>query len=420
MFKFKCPKEMLLKPLAIASSIANQKDLYPICQNVRITSIENRLVFRSSDLKIALTYTMPNEGVTIEGEGDLLLPAGLLYNLVKETPEDEIIIEDESSKEKKAKQKNAVLIAKDGRFLLLGEDARKFPDIPEFKEDAAIQLAGSDLLKLIKKTVFATTQERTRYDLSSVLMDFQAKPGALRLAATDGKRLAFCERAYQMNGQVSLKNVTVPSTGFQQIERMLSTLGPEKVQLCFQQSHLIFRTENLLVSTRLTDSIFPPYEKVIPQEFPHHGKIAVRELTTALRRVVVLAEEKNKIVTLSFSPNLLRLSASSDMSGEATIDMPIAYEGEPVEICFNPNYLSEALKIAESAQINIELQNKDSALVIKDGEDFHYIVLPIRIREEERHAQDEGEADDQEEEEGTGEGAPDTDEEDEDEEEEEQ
>ena len=361
----------MLRALQTISGIAIQRDIYPVLENVKITSCENKLILRATDLKISATYTIAADQVSIIDPGELLLPAQKLYNLVKETPDEEIVIEQDGL--------NGILITGDGRFCLLGENGQNFPEIPDFQEQTAIEIFGEDFRKLIKKTLFATTPEKTRYDLDNVMVDIIED--TLRFVATDGKRLALCDKKYQAVGEIASKSFTVPAQGLQQIDRVLSATTPEKVKLSFVENQLLFRTEDVVLSTRLSDAKFPPYKRVMPQNLPYKATLQPKDLTSALRRVCLLADEKNKIVEMWFTPTTLKLYSRGEGTGEANVELPMVYDGEEFKVKFNPQFFLDALKVIEGKELDMLLQDSQSAILLKDGDDFQYIVLPIKVEE---------------------------------------
>lgn len=369
--EIKCRKQSLVKALQTVNAVATSRDVYPILENVKISALEKRLFFRATDLKISLTYDFPASQVEIAEEGELLVPALRLYNLVREIGDAEIVL--------KSREFNGVIACQDGHFTIQGEDPAKFPEIAEFHEEAAIEISGEDFQRLIKKTLFATTPEKTRYDLDNVLGEITGEQ--IRFVATDGKRLALCARPCKKTGAIADTKFTVPSKGLQQIEKILSATTPPTVMLNFLENQLLFRTPEVILATRLADVKFPPYERVLPKSLPLSVSLMLKDFASALRRVCLLADEKNKIVELSFTPGVLKFHTMGEGMGEGLVDVPMNYQGERLDIKFNPNFLLDVVKVIESAEIKIFLQDGQSAALLKDGEDFQYIILPIKLEE---------------------------------------
>lgn len=366
--KIKCQKQVLLQALQTITGVATQKDIFPVLANVKVIANDNALQLKATDLKISLTYSLDDKDYEILEPGELLISAYRFFNVVKENPDENIVLE-------KSDTFNAKITCSDGSFKILGEDPSKFPPLPEFKEAESLEILGSDFQKLIKKTLFATTAEKTRYSLDNVLvLTFE---DSLRFVATDGKRLAICDRPCE---NISLKDreFIVPSKGLQQIDRVLSATSPEKVKLGLIENQLLFQTKEVVLSTRLAEAKFPPYEKVIPKDLSHKAFLKVKDFSSALRRVCWFTDEKNKSIELSFSSNSLKLFANDEGTGEASLEMPVVFEGEPFDIKFNPDFFNDMLKVVDSSEITVFLKDFASPAMIKDGEDFKYVVLPIK------------------------------------------
>lgn len=369
--KIKCQKQVLLQALQTVTGVAAQKDIYPVLANVKVIADGDSLQLKATDLKISLTYSLSSNSYEIMEPGELLISAYRFFNVVKENPDESIILE-------KSDMFNAKITCSDGNFKILGEEPNKFPPIPEFGEAESLEVLGVDFQKLIKKTLFATTTEKTRYSLDNVLvLTFDDK---LRFVATDGKRLAICDRPCE-NTTLKEREFTVPSRGLQQIDRVLSATSPEKVKLGLIDNQLLFQTEEVVLSTRLAEAKFPPYEKVIPKDLPHKAFLKVKDFSSTLRRACFFTDEKNKSIELSFSSDTLKLFANDEGTGEAFLKMPVVFEGEPFDIKFNPDFFNDMLKVVDSPEVTVFLKDFASPAMIEDGEDFRYVVLPIKPQE---------------------------------------
>ena len=119
----------------------------------------------------------------------------------------------------------------------------------------------------------------------------------------------------------------------------------------------------------------------MPKGHPGRLQVSRSALQAALRRVAVIAEERNKPVKLTLSPALLKLSASSQELGEAEEGLEVDYGGEEVTIGFNSRYLQDAIAPIEKDLVTFEFKDGLSPGVIKSGEDDGYccVIMPMRI-----------------------------------------
>jgi DNA polymerase-3 subunit beta len=99
-----------------------------------------------------------------------------------------------------------------------------------------------------------------------------------------------------------------------------------------------------------------------------------------VRRISLLAQ-KNAPLRLSFAPGELTVSAQTPDIGEAREAMPIAFQGEPLEIGFNPEFLRDGLDAIENADVLIKLISplRPGLLESGDGSGFLYLIMPIRL-----------------------------------------
>jgi DNA polymerase-3 subunit beta len=172
--------------------------------------------------------------------------------------------------------------------------------------------------------------------------------------------------------------VIVPLKAVSLMDRLLSD-GDEVVQIKVQPNQLLLGTARALLSTVLIEGHFPKYEEVIPRDCDKKVAIIPTEFLSAVRRASLLTTEESKGIRLGFSGDGLRLTGRSAEQGEAEVHMKVAYDGEPVEIGFNPNFLMDALKVAGSAEVTFELKDPVKPGVIKSGNSFLYVVMPVNL-----------------------------------------
>ena len=199
----------------------------------------------------------------------------------------------------------------------------------------------------------------------------------LRAVATDGHRLAFSTRS--LGKAIPSATGIVPRKAVTEIMRVLG--ASEEVQLAITENQFVLQMPNFVMTARLIEGQFPNYDAVIPRTHP--GKLAAprSSLSAALRRVAVMAEERNKPVKLDLSPASLKVTASSQELWEAEEILDVEYAGEEMVIGFNSRYLLEAMAALDKDQVVFEIKDAQSPGVIKSGEDEGYccVIMPMRI-----------------------------------------
>jgi DNA polymerase-3 subunit beta len=135
-----------------------------------------------------------------------------------------------------------------------------------------------------------------------------------------------------------------------------------------------------VLSSSLIEGAFPPFEDVIPKEHDRRGTFDTAELSAAVKRAALLTNEESKGVRMSFSPERLVLSSRAPEMGDAEIELsPASWEGTAIEVGFNPGYITDMLRIADVPEVTVELKAPNKPGVIKFGNDFTYVLMPVNL-----------------------------------------
>jgi len=260
-------------------------------------------------------------------------------------------------------------------YRLVGLAPDDFPPVVPASPQSWVTLEAKILREMLTQTSFAVSHDETRYALNGVLFAFQGKD--VRMVATDGHRLAFSTRS--LGNAIPTAIGIVPRKAVTEIMRVLG--AGEEVQIAITENQFVLQMPNFVMTARLIEGQFPNYDAVIPRTQP--GRLAAprSSLTAALRRVAVMAEERNKPVKLALSPGSLKVMASSQELGEAEEILEVEYAGEEMVIGFNSRYLLEAMAALDKDQVLFEIKDAQSPGVIKSAEDEGYccVIMPMRI-----------------------------------------
>jgi len=379
--KINCNRQNFLKALQIVAGVATTKATHPILENVKIKAYYDKVSLSSTDLKMAIEYSV-QEDIEIIEPGETIVPAATLLTLVKELSDETILIEKDSL------CFDLLVKTNNGEFKINGQDAIKFPEIPAFEEKESLSIMKENLKALISKTIFSTTKEKTRFDLDNIM--FSVIGDKVRFVGTDGKRLAMCEKCgidttkfIDSKERFNTSNITIPVTGLQQILKILNTF--ENIELAnieVSKNHLFFSMDSVVLSILLADGRFPPYEKAMPKDLKNKIVINTKVFLSALKQTCCLAYSKNRTVQLILDSENINISTRSEANGEAKVDIPAKYDGESFMTVMNPDFLMDVLKIVEKEEIEILVKDRESAILLQDGEGFSYILLPIKTEKD--------------------------------------
>jgi DNA polymerase-3 subunit beta len=369
--KLVCSRDALAETLSIAGSVVASRSPAPVLLCLRLVAKDGLLTISATDTEIGLELGIAE--VDIQEDGEALIPADKLNQIVRSSSDDSISIH--------VKGTEALITGKDSKFKVFGYATSEFPGVQQFdEENIAFESDTSTMRRLIGRTLFATAVENSRYAINGVLLEREGRH--LRLVATDGRRLAVargeCASAADDNS-----TLIIPSKALNVLSRLMSD-PDEPVRVAATRTQVLFRVGEgpgaPVLSSNLVEGSFPPFEDVIPKDQDKRVSFNAVALTSAVRRAALLTNEESKGVRLSFDASTLTLSSRAPEMGEAEIKVELdEYSGEPIEIGFNPTYLTEALKHADSENIMIELKAPNKPGVIKVGNDFTYVVMPVSL-----------------------------------------
>jgi DNA polymerase-3 subunit beta len=235
---------------------------------------------------------------------------------------------------------------------------------------------------MIAKTGFAIASEESRYTLNGALMVL--KPESITMVATDGHRLAHIERGGEkFEGITGELKTLVPKKAMDELKSLLDSTDAESIEFAKDDSTLFFRIGLRLLTSRQLTGQFPNYEAVLPKDNNKSILLHGGDFGAAISRVAQFADERSRAVRLKLDKGELKLSASSTETGESEDSLEIDYNGDPLTIGFNAQYVLEFLKAAGAGDVKLELKDAQSAGQLRpaEGEDYkyRYIVMPMRI-----------------------------------------
>lgn len=362
---FVVKKGDLYRELQYVQGVVERKTTVPILSNLLLETEGNSLVVTATDLDVTLQCPCP---AAVKVSGALTLSARKLFDIVRLLPESDVHF--------KVSSADWVNISCErSRFRIASLSKENFPDIPAVKGDT-IALPSAPLRYMIARSIFAITQEESRYTLNGALM--LLSPGEITFVTTDGHRLVLIKHPCELNGVKGELRVLVPKKTLSE----LSKLAAEDVlSVDFGQSenHLFFRVgERLLVSRNLTGQ-FPNYEMVLPKDNRREVIVNTLEFADAIRRVSVMADA----VRFSIKEGQVDISAVSSEYGEAKETVPAQYSGEDLQIGFNAHYLLDFLGGLESEEVVIQLRDQETQGLMRpraqDGYDYSYVVMPMKL-----------------------------------------
>src|SRR6202789_1019006 len=367
-------RQELLKELTATQSVVERKTTIPILSNFLIEAEGDKLTITATDLDQAIRTSA---AVKVKKPGSCTIPARKLYDYVKLLPDGEVLI--------KLLENHWVQI-RSGRSntKMVGMARANYPQVPEFPAESVTSIPAPVFKTLIARTIFAISNEESRYTLNGALLVL--KPESLAMVATDGHRLSFVEKPGEtLEGMSGEKRVLIPRKALSELASLLGSSDVEKVEFADDDHTLFFRVGHRTLSSRKLTGQFPNYEAVLPRDNTKFAVVRSAELSQAIQRVAQFADERSGAIRLRLEGNELKISAASTEAGESedTIDTP--YSSDPIVVGFNSGYILDFLKaLSNEGEVRLEFKDSQSAGQMRpedpDAEyKYRYVLMPMRI-----------------------------------------
>lgn len=362
-------RSALAEALGLVISVVPSRTPKPVLRCVRVVASGKEVRVCATNLEVGLNYLVSE--VEVAREGELVVEANHLADIVRESSEDVLVLE--------AKDSTCEIRGTDSRFTIYGQDPKQYPQVPSLGEGEADLTIGLEALQAgIDQCLFATAKESSRYAINGVLWEIKGKK--LLLVATDGRRLARCRVGLDKSAgeEFAGRKIIVPAKTMALLEKVASH-DKEKVAVKLMENQVLMSCANVAISSNLVEGNFPKYEDIIPSDYDKTLTLPTDGALSAVRRAALLTSEESKGIKLSVAKDALVFSGSSPEAGAAEVSMPIEYAGEAIDIGFNPQFLIDVLRVIRAPDFELDLGQPDRPGLIKSGADFLYVLMPINL-----------------------------------------
>ncbi len=366
--KISLERDVLLAQLQTVSRVASTRSAIQALSGVQLLAGASGCELRATDMDVGLRVPLEAE---VSREGTVVLPARLLLDVVRSLPAQSVSLELRSA------EQDVELVSGNATFHIRTLRADDFPPFPEPDPDSAVELPAGAFVGTALKVAGSASRDETRPVLTGILVS--ASERELRMVATDSYRLSVKETTLE-SPLSSAFEVNVPARALQELARLVTHAEGEELSVSVRQNQVLFTLGRVVLSSRLIDGQFPNYRQLLPEAFEHELRLAGSEFTEVVRRISLLAQ-KNAPLRLAFGPGELTVSAQTPDVGEALESMPVAFQGDPFEIGFNPEFLRAGLEAIEEGDVLLKLISplRPGLIEAADESRFRYLIMPIRL-----------------------------------------
>jgi DNA polymerase III subunit beta len=364
-------KQPFLKELQLLQGIIERKNTMPILANLMLTADKNGIELTASDLEVALRIRSDAE---IKKPGQATVPAKKLFEIIRTLP-------DLAGVSIRKLENNWIEIrCGSAHFKLVGLPVEEYPSLPEVDGSKTITLPAAILREAIKRVIFAIAQEDIRYAMNGAL--FLIEGNRLLMIGTDGHRLAYVSNEMESKMSPEKMEVIVSRKALGELQKLLAD-AKEEVRFGRFENFLFFQIDSHLLLSRNIEAQFPNYEKFISLRNEKVATFNSMDLLKTIQRVAVLSNERSRAVEFSLDDGTAKLASANPEMGEASDAMEIQYDGPPLKIGFNSQYVAEFLTGITSEEVVIELNTESTAALMKpkgtDQFDYRYVLMPMRF-----------------------------------------
>jgi DNA polymerase III subunit beta len=365
--KVTCERDKLLAAFQLAAAVAPSRSPKPILQNVKLEATKDGAMLTATDLEVGVRLQVA--GVTAEAPGSALLSVQRFGSILRESTDAVLRIETDG--------RGTIVRGERSEFRLPAENPDEFPTVAKFEESAYLEVPARLLRELIRRTVFATDNESSRYALGGVLLEYA--DGELTAVGTDGRRLAVMKGPANAVGGYRAEGATiVPTRAMQFIEKSVHD-GDAEVQIAARSNDVLVRTPRAVIYSRLVEGRFPKWRDVFPKRTDAQKvPLQVGPAYSAVKQAAIVTSDESRGVDFTFDSGKMVLSGRAAEAGQSRVEVPISYDGPAITIALDPRYVNDFFRVLDPEKnFSIEVKDSDSAAICSTDDGYGYVVMPL-------------------------------------------
>ncbi|QDU53824.1 DNA polymerase III subunit beta [Aeoliella mucimassa] len=361
-------REKLLHAFQTVAPVAPTRSPKAILQNIKLDVAADACTLMATDLEVGIRFAV--EGIEVEQPGTVLLRTDKLVSILRESSDETIEIE--------ADGKHTTVKGSRSKFNLPVANPSEYPPVPSFDESSCYEVPARLLKELIRRTLFATDNESSRYALGGIKLESDGE--TLIAIGTDGRRLSKMEGPINKVGDpMEFGEATiVPAGSMRLIERTVNDDDAE-VQIAVRQNEVLVKTPRATIYTRLLEGRFPGWRDVFPTRSESAKiELSVGPFGAAVRQAAIVTSDESRGVDFSFGNGTLVLAGKTADIGQSHVELPISYDGDDITIALDPRYMLDFLKVLDAEKtFTLDLENGDAAAVCSTDDGYGYVVMPL-------------------------------------------
>ncbi len=365
---FTCSTGSLNKAVQTVQRAINARPGTPVFSGIHIVATENQLEIQAMDLNMAIACTME---AAVQNPGEIVISARHFAELIRKLPGESVTISKDTA------NKTITVASGKAEFQLLLLNEEEYPKFPQFNAEKTITIKDEVIKELIKKTIFACSNDEARPLFTGILVEIAE--GKITFVGTNTHRLAIKSRELAAAEPMS---VIIPARVLSEVSRNLGGEVPQEVCISLLQNQIMVVIEKVTIVSRLIEGKFPDYRRVIPPKFAVQVRVNNKEFAGAVERVALFSNDGDySIVKISVTAEEMVLTSSSPDVGNGREVLACVTEGDDLNVAFNARYLLDILKNVDAEEVTLAMNTSLSPVCVRSAaeEDYLYIVTPVRV-----------------------------------------
>ena len=375
--KIQVERDVLAEAVAWTARALPARPAVPVLAGIRLQAAED-LTLSSFDYDVSAQARLP---VMTEQEGEALVSGRLLAEITRSLPARPVEIHADGGR--------ATLTCGSATFTLLTMPAEDYPSLPEMPPPPAGSIGSDAFASAVSQSATAAGRDDTLPALTGVRIEIEGE--TLTLVSTDRYRLAVRELRWTPARADLSAAVLVPARALADTARALTAGAEVSIALALPgeegaggEGMIGFEGGARRTTTRLLGGDFPRYQSLLPKQVNAVAELGTAPFAEAVKRVALVAE-RNTAVRLSFSAGQLLLEAGTGDEAQATEVIDASFEGDDIQIAFNPAYLLDGLTALDSDVTRVSFTEPGKPALITgkpapdEQPDYRYLLMPIRL-----------------------------------------
>lgn len=362
--KLECELEKIKNGILQVEKITGKNLTLPVLNSILFIASGKSLKLRATNLSLGVEIEIPAK---IEKEGIVAISGSTLAGIFSNVFQNENI-------QLESIDGNLMIKTKKSRIKLKGQTHDDFPTIPTV-DGKTFEIESKKLIDGIKSVYYSSSVSDIKPEISSVYI--YSNDDNLIFVSTDSFRLA--EKKIKMKNVEEIPGILIPFKNIPEILRIFGEVQ-DLVRICFNKNQISFSSNNIYLTSRIIDGVFPDYTQIIPKEFKVEVVVLKQDLLNALKLSNIFSDKFNQInLLIKPKEKIFELSSSNNDIGENKTYLDAAIKGEEALLGFNYKYFLDCFQSINTDSISIRLNQSSKPMVISGSSDnsFTYLIMPM-------------------------------------------